>query len=136
MILSTGILDVPSLTNHERVSMSDWFESDMLEANSCFILHAGSKPEEPPKNVRVFNVRIRGGELVLPIEIYRTPAQSLEIVSLQFFADTIGGEVILHDQAREVSGRIHGVRSGSPRPERCLDDLKIFRADLARSLTE
>lgn len=136
LILSTGILDVPSLTQEDRSAASDWLESDTNDANSCFVLHAGSGAERTPQNVRVFDARIRGNEVALPIEIYRTPVQSLEIVSLQFFANTMGGDVVFHDRGQQHPGRIHGVRSGSARPQRCLDDLEIFRANLAHSLTQ
>ena len=134
LILSTGILDVPSLTEADRTSVADWFESDPIDANSCFVLHTGSGAERTPLNVRVFDARIRGSEVALPIEIYRTPVQSIEIVSLQFFANTMGGDVVLHDRGQQRPGRIHGVRSGSPTPQRCLDDLEIFRANIRSSL--
>jgi len=38
LILSTGILDVPALTNVERATAGDWLESDTIDANSCFVL--------------------------------------------------------------------------------------------------
>lgn len=135
LILSTGILDVPSLSDENRKVAGDWFESDTLDMNSCFILHTGSGDDRTPQNVRVFNARIRASEVDLPIEIYRTPLQRIEIVSLQFFANTLGGDVILHDRGQQRGGRIHGVRVGPPTPQRCLDDLEKFRADLASALS-
>jgi len=136
LILSTGILDVPSLAQEDRTVAGDWLESDTIDVNSCFVLHTGSGAERTPQNVRVFDARIRGSEVTLPIEIYRTPLQRIEIVSLQFFANTLGGDVVLHDRGQQRPGRIRGVRSGSPTPQRCLDDLETFRANLARSLTQ
>lgn len=130
LILSSGTLDVPSPTNEERAIGATWFEADTIDANSCFVLRGDSSIEQAPQSVRVFDARLRGGEILLPLEIYKSPVQSIEIVSLQFFADTIGGEVILHDQGRQLAGRIHGVRSGSPDPQKCLDDLEMFRAML------
>ena len=136
LIFSARSLDVPSLSEEERNSAGDWFESDTINANSCFVLHTGSDAEQTPQNVRVFDARIRGSELTLPIEIYRTPVQHIEIVRLQFFANTMGGEVVFHDRGQQRPGRIHGVRSGSPTPQRCLDDLGAFRANLTRSLAQ
>ena len=136
LILSTGILDVPALTDVERATAGDWLESDTIDANSCFVLYGGSSEEQTPQNVRVFDARIRNNVVGLPIEIYRTPLQRIEIVSLQFFANTIGGEVVLHDRGQQRPGRIHGVRSGSPTPQRCIDDLKIFRVNLRNSLAQ
>jgi hypothetical protein len=136
LILSTGILDVPALTDEERATAGDWLESDTIDANSCFVLQGGTSEERMPQNVRVFDARIRNNEVGLPIEIYRTPLQRIEIISLQFFADTIGGEVVLHDRGQQRPGRIHGVRSGSPTPQRCIDDLEIFRVNLRNSLAQ
>lgn len=136
LILSAGILDVPSLTDEERATGGDWLESDTINSNSCFILYGSSDVEQPPQSVRIFDARLRGSEVVLPIEIYRSPVQSIEIVSLQFFADTIGGDVVLHDRGRRLAGRIHGVRSGSPSPQKCLDDLEVFRAMLRSPLSQ
>jgi hypothetical protein len=136
LVLSAGILDIPSLTDEERETGGDWFESDTINANSCFVIHGGSAAEQTPQSVRIFDVRMRGSEVVLPIEIYRSSVQSIEIVSLQFFADTLGGEVVLHDQGRQLAGRIHGIRSGSPSPQKCLDDLEEFRAMLRSPLTQ
>lgn len=136
LILSSGTLDVPSPTEEERAIGHHWFEADTIDANSCFVLYGDSTDEQAPQSVRIFDARLRGNELSLPLEIYRSPAQSIEVVSLQFFADTIGGEVILHDRGRQLAGRIHGVRSGSPDPQKCLDDLEAFRAMLRNPLPQ
>jgi hypothetical protein len=137
LVLSAGVLDVPALTNEERADGgSDWFESDTIDANSCFVLHGGSTAEQTPQSVRIFEARLRGSEIVLPIEIYRSPVQSIEIVSLQFFADTIGGDVVLHDGGRELTGQIHGVRSGAPSAQKCLDELELFRAMLREPIAQ
>ena len=136
LILSTGILDVPILTEEDRTTLGDWLESDTIDANSCFVIHGGPGAEQTPQNVRIFDARIRSNEVSLPIEIYRTPIQRIEIVSLQFFANTIGGEVVLHDRGQQRAGRIHGVRSGPPTPQTCLDDFETFRVHLRNSLVE
>jgi hypothetical protein len=136
LILSTGILDVPSLTEEDRAIAGDWFQSDTIDANSCFVFHGGSDAGQSPQSVRVFDARIRANDVVLPIEIFRTPAQRIEIVRLQFFADTIGGDVVLDDRGQQRVGRIHGIRSGSATPQRCLDDLELFRTNLRNSLPQ
>ena len=136
LILTSGILDVPALSEKDRATAGDWLESDTIDVNSCFILHGAPDAPQTPQNVRVFDARIRNNELDLPIEIYRTPLQRIEIVSLQFFSNTIGGEVVLHDREQQRAGRIHGVRSGSPSPQRCLDDLETFRAQLRNALAQ
>ena len=136
LILSTGFLDVPSLTEEDRAIAGDWFDGDTTDANSCFVFQGDSGVDESPQSVRVFDVEIRGNDVTLPIEIFRTPAQSIEIVRLQFFANTIGGEVVLYDRGQQRAGRIHGVRSGSATPQQCLDDLEIFRSNLRSSLAQ
>ena len=136
LIISTAMLDVPSPTAEDRASLGEWFSDETSEANSCFILHTGSGNDPVPQNVRVFGTRIRENEIELPIEIYRTPVQHIEIVDLQFFANAIGGEVVLHDRGQQRPGRIHGFRSGAPTAQRCLDDLVTFRANLRSSLSE
>ncbi len=136
LILSTGILDVPAITAEDQKNVGDWFESDTLDANSCFVLEGGTGDDRTPQNVRVFEAHISGGDVELPIEIYRTPLQHLEIVELQFFAETFGGDVILYDRGQQRSGRIHGVRLGRANPQKCLDDLQTFREILRSSLSQ
>lgn len=131
LILSTRSLDIPSLTDEERAVSSDWFESDMNDANSCFILE-GVDPTL--KNVRVFMARIHEGHVTLPLEIYTTPIQRIEIVRLQFFANAIGGDVILRDQGQQRPGRITGLRAGSPDSEKCQEDFESFRTMLRTTL--
>ncbi len=135
LIISKGILDVPPPTEHDRAFLGEWIEGDTIDANSCFILHAASEDPPTPMNVRLFDARIEAGTIKLPVEIYRTPLQTLEIVSLDFFANALGGEVVLHDQGVVREGRIHGLRSGPPTRQRCLEDLELFRATLRASLT-
>jgi hypothetical protein len=134
LIMSTAILDARPPTDDDRALLSDWIEGDTIDANSCFILNSGGDDDETPKNVRLFDTRIRGSEISLPIEIYRTPAQHLEITNLEFFANAIGGDVLLHDRGDERVGRIHGFRSGPPKGQRCIDDLEAFRTSLRDSL--
>lgn len=136
LILSTGILDVPAITAEDQKNEAFGFESDSIDANSCFVLEGISDTESAPQNVRVFNAQIGGNHVALPLEIYRTPLQHLEIVRLQFFADTIGGDVILHDRGQRLPGRIHGVRLGTANPEKCLEDLATFRAMLRSTLAQ
>lgn len=134
LILAAEFLDIPPLEDEERAIFGDWFVSDTIDANSCFILESASRGEEATKIVRVFETRLRGNEIVLPIEIFRTPSNSIEIVDLKFFANTTGGSVVFHDRDRQREGRIRGVRSGPPSAAKCLEELETFRADLRESI--
>lgn len=134
LILAAEFLDIPPLEDEERAIFGDWFVSDTIDANSCFILESASRGEEATKIVRVFETRLRGNEIVLPIEIFRTPSNSIEIVALKFFANTTGGSVVFHDRDRQREGRIRGVRSGPPSAAKCLEELEAFRADLRESI--
>lgn len=134
LILIAGVLDAPPLAEDERAMLSDWFASDTLDADSCFILDSPSTAEDATNIVRVFETRLRGAEIVLPIEIYRTPSQRIEIVDLKFFANTIGGEIVLHDGKQQREGRLSGIRSGPPSAQQCLLALESFRSDLRASL--
>ena len=136
LILSTGHLDVPAMTADDRKEAGDWIESDTIDANSCFVIEGGSGDEKTPQSVRVFDAQIGGKGVELPIEIYRTSLQNLEIVRLQFFANTIGGDVILTDRGQQLPGRLHGVRLDSAKPEKCLEDLETFRTLLRNSPAE
>lgn len=136
LILSTSALDVPPPTDADRASLGEWFEHDTIDANSCFILHTGTGEKAIPRNVRVFEAQIRTDEVELPLEIYRTPLQRIEIIGLEFFANAIGGDVVLHDQGEQRPGRIYGSRSGAPTRQRCLDDLETFRTSLRDSLAD
>ncbi len=135
LILSKRALDVPGLDETERLSLGDWFTTDAIDANSCFILSAASGDENEAEFVRVFRAEFRAGEVELPIVIYKTPKQRIEIVNAQFFADAMGGEVALHTGDQIRPGRISGVRTDSAQSERCLEALERFRADLRDSLT-
>jgi len=133
LILSAGSLDVPPLSDDERAGLSELFASESLDANSCFILDSPRSPDNSLSIVRVFETRRRGNEIDLPIEIYRTPSQRIEIVDLKFFANTMGGEVVFYDRDQQREGRIGGVRSGSPSAQQCLERLEAFRASLKAS---
>ena len=136
LILATGNLDIPSLSDEDRAKLGEWFVSDTIDANSCFILESPRRSDDASNIVRVFETRLRNNEVVLPVEIYRTPNQYIEIVSLQFFANATGGDVVLYDQEGSRMGRIHGFRSGSPDIRRCLEDLEEFRTELRRSIPD
>jgi len=134
LILSTTILDVPPPRDEDRALLGEWIEGQTIDANSCFILQSGIEDDETPKNVRLFDTRVQAGSITLPIEIYRTPVQRLEITSLEFFANAIGGEVLLHDRGEQRVGQVHGFRSGPPASQRCVTDLATFRETLRSSI--
>lgn len=135
LILAAEFLDIPPLADFERAQLGEWFGSDTINANSCFILESPSNSEDTSTLVQVFETRLRGNEIVLPIEIFRTPTQRIEIVDLKFFANATGGEVVLYDRDRQREGRIGGVRTGAPSAQRCQEGLEAFRADLRASIS-
>jgi len=135
LVLFAGMLDIPPLADYERAALGDWFISDTLDANSCFILESPSTTGTISQVVRVFEASIQGNEIAVPLEIYRTPAQRIEIIDLKFFANATGGEVVLYDQDEQREGRIGGVRSSSPSAQRCQDGLEDFRAALRASVS-
>ena len=73
LILDAGFLDIPPMVDDERARFSDWFVSDTLDANSCFILEAPSQDGERSRIVRVFESQFQGGEILLPIESIEHP---------------------------------------------------------------
>ena len=135
LILDAESLDIPPISEAERAQLSEWFGDDTLDANSCFILEPLSKAEDASTIVRVFEARLHDNEISLPIEIFHTPDLRIEIVDLKFFANTTGGEVILHDRGQERRGRVGGVRSGAPSARRCQEELESFRASLRASMS-
>ena len=132
LVLSRGILDVPPPTAEDRALLGDWIDEDAIDANSCFIL-VGSDGATP-RNVRLIDVRFRGDGIALPVVVYETPAQRLEVTRLDFFANALGGEVVLQDQGETREGRIHGHRTGAPERQRCIDGLATVRAGLREAL--
>jgi hypothetical protein len=136
LILSTSILGVPPLTDEERALDAGWIDSDAIDANSCFVLHGQSNSGATVQNIRVFEARLGSGQLALPVDIYKTPLQRIEIVELQFFANAIGGQIVFHDGNERRTGRIYGDRTGAPSPQRCRDELQTFREGLRAVMEE
>jgi hypothetical protein len=134
LILSTRHLDIPSLVEDDPSIDPQWFGGDALSANSCFILSPQSGEESGPGVVRVFEARIQSNQVSMPIEILNATDLRIEIVKLQFFANALGGELLVHTQNGSREGRIHGARVGAESPERCAKELAAFRA-LLRSPT-
>jgi hypothetical protein len=135
LILAAEFLEIPPLAETERAQFAEWFAGDTLDANSCFILESPSNSEDASTIVQVFETRMRGNEIALPIEIFHTPTHRIEIVDLKFFANTTGGEVVLYDRDQQREGRIGGVRLGAPSAARCQEGLEAFRAELRASIS-
>jgi hypothetical protein len=135
LILAAEFLEIPPLAETERAQFAEWFVDNTLDANSCFILESTSNSEDASTIVQVFETRLRGNEIALPIEIFHTPTHRIEIVDLKFFANTTGGDVILYDGDQQREGRIGGVRSGAPSAARCQEGLEAFRAELRASVS-
>ena len=133
MILRTGLLDVPPLGAEERSAFGDWMAEESVDSNSCFILAPISGSEEAPHIVQIFETRLEGGEISLPIELIRMPPLRIKVVRMQFFANAVAGEVLFSVRDQEHEGRITGVRSGPPSAQRCLEEYAGFRANLRGS---
>jgi hypothetical protein len=127
LILGAAFLDVPPLDNQERSAFGDWLISDSVDANYCFILAPISGGNDDPNIVQIFEMRQKGGEVSLPIEIVRMPPLRIEVVALKFFANAIGGELIVYVGDQEREGRISGSRSDPPNAEQCLREFAAFR---------
>jgi hypothetical protein len=130
LILSTAHLDIPSLSEEDSSIDPEWFGGDALAANSCFILEPPSTLEENPEIVRVFEARIFADRVTMPIEIVTASDLSIRIVSLQFFANTLGGELEIETPDGIRPGQIFGERTGPAHSQKCIDSLEIFRATL------
>ncbi len=135
LILAAEFLDIPPIADSERAQLTEWFGGDTLDANSCFILESPSDAEGSSIIVQIFETRLIGNEIALPIEIFHTPTIRIEIVDLKFFANTTGGEVVLYDRDQKREGLIGGVRLGAPSATRCQEELEIFRANLRESIS-
>ena len=127
LVLGADVLDIPPLDNQERLAFGDWLISDSADVNSCFILAPISGEKDEPNIVQVFEMRLQGDEISLPIEIVRMPPLRIQVVQLQFFANAIGGELIVHLGDQEREGRISGIRSNPPSGQRCLIEFEAFR---------
>ena len=130
LILSTAHLDIPSHPEDDSSIDSSWFGGDALAANSCFILEPPSKIPGDPPIVRVFEARIFSDHVATPIEIVNASDLSIRIVSLQFFSNTLGGELEIQTSEGIRPGRIFGERSGSSNSQKCADSVEAFRAAL------
>ena len=98
-----------------------------------FILQPPSALEGDPGIVRVFEVRITADRVTMPIEIVNASDLSIRIVSLQFFANALGGELEIETSEGIRPGRIFGERSGAPNAHECIESLETFRATLRTS---
>jgi hypothetical protein len=127
LVLGGTFLDIPSLDNQERSDFGDWLISDSVAVNSCFILAPISGDEDEPNIVQVFEAQLQGDEISVPIDIVRMPPLRIQVVRLQFFANALGGELVVHLGDQEREGRISGIRSNLPSAQRCLDEFAAFR---------
>jgi hypothetical protein len=135
LILAAEFLDIPPIPETERAQLAGWLGNNSLDANSCFILESLSNTGEASAIVQIFETRLHGDEITLPVEILRTPGLRIEIVDLKFFANTTGGEIVLFDRDQPRTGRIGGVRSGAPSARRCQEEFETFHANLRASMS-
>jgi hypothetical protein len=126
LILSSTYLDVPALSGSDAGIEPGWLGDDVLAANSCFILAPPSKIGEEAPIVRVFEARQGSDGLRMPIEIVSASELSIEIVRLQFFSGTLGGELAIHTVEGVRPGRILGERTGAARPQVCVEAMAAF----------
>ena len=104
------------------------------EPNSCLILPSTDPSDATPRSVSVFESRVRGGEFRVPVTIFDTGEQRMEITELSFFAGAAGGELAFHDEQGAREGRIVGTRVGGPDGMRCSAELAKFHAKIDQLL--
>jgi hypothetical protein len=88
--------------------------------------------EGGPSIVRVFEARISANRVATPIEILKASDLSIRIVSLQFFSNTLGGEIEVQTADGVRAGRLYGSRTGSADSLRCVTALEDLRSALRR----
>lgn len=130
MILTTSYFDMPS---RGYDATPDWDDTSG-EPNSCLILPSPDPSDPIPRSVTVFETRIRGGEFQVPVTIFDTGEQRIEITELSFFAGAAGGEIAFYDEQRASEGRIVGSRVGGPDGMRCAAELAKFQARIEELL--
>ncbi len=135
LVLSPSPLDLPARSGDsaggpEAEIESIWLGADPLAANSCFVLSGRTEEEAGTDLVRVFELRVGPRGVETPLEILRGGELRVEITKIQFFANAVGAEILVHT-ARDVrEGRLQGARIGSPRPQDCLDSIEALRREL------
>lgn len=130
MILTTTYFDA-SRRGYDAVPDRD---ESSGEPNSCLILPSIDPSDPTPRSVSVFETRIRGGEFLVPVTIFDTGEQRMEITELSFFAGAAGGEIAFYDEQEMRAGRIIGSRIGGPDGMRCSAELAKFHAKIDQLL--
>jgi len=130
MILTTTYLDTSS---RGYDAMPDRDETSG-EPNSCLILPSTDPNDETARSVSVFETRIRGGDFLVPVTIFDTGEQRMEITELSFFAGAAGGKLAFYDEQGMREGRIVGTRIGGPDAMRCSAELAKFHAKIDQLL--
>ena len=112
------------------------------DPNSCLIIPSNDLRDDTPRSVTYFQSRIRSGELVVPMTIFETSEQRIEITKVKFFANAVGGDIAFHSDSDSGSGsgntervgRIVGDRQGGPDATRCNQALAKFNSAMEELL--
>jgi hypothetical protein len=104
------------------------------EPNSCLILPSLDPNDQTARGVSVFETRIQGGEFLVPVTIFDTGEQRMEITELSFFAGAAGGKLAFYDEQGRREGQIVGSRVGGPDGMRCGAELAKFHARIDQLL--
>lgn len=119
----------------DRYAASD--ADDVVGApNSCLILPSVDTRDPAPRSVTFFETRVRGDEFRVPVTVFETSGERMEITKLSFFAGAVGGDVLLTGEDGERTGRIVGDRVAGPDARRCKEALAAFYARIDRLIQE
>lgn len=123
---------------HDRAGRYEASDADdaIGATNSCLILPSADARDKAPRSVTFFEARVRGDEFLVPVTVFETSGERMEITKLSFFAGAIGGEVLLTGEDGARAGRIVGDRVAGPDAGRCREALLAFYARIDRLIQE
>jgi hypothetical protein len=137
LVLTSTHLDIESLSFEARDAIGSGGgggsggvddQEQQADPNSCLILPSTDPEDTAPRSVTFFEVRVRGGDAVVPFSIFETHEQRMVVTKLQLFANALGGEILFYEPDGERPGRLTGDRLGGPTGGQCIEAMKAFHA--------
>jgi len=139
LVLTSTRLDIESLSFEARDAIRSGgrreggsggvdYQEDQADPNSCLILPSEDPEDAAPRSVTFFEARIRAGDVVVPFSIFETRERRMVVTKLQFFANTLGGEILFYEPDGERPGRLIGDRRGGPTGGQCIEAMNAFHA--------
>jgi hypothetical protein len=138
LVLTSTRLDIESLSFEARDAIGSGGggggsggvddQEEQADPNSCLILPSKDPEDAAPRSVNFFEVRIRGGDAVVPFSIFETSEQRMVVTKFQLFANALGGEILFYEPDGERPGRLIGDRLGGPTGGQCIEAMKAFHA--------